>query len=288
MTQRRPAVPIKVRCPNPECAQVHNVKDRWAGKRGTCPACGAVISVPAAARDTVPLEPLRDEPELEPTAVDEVLASEVPEDEEYDERQDEPYEEPVRAAGRSWWVRPTTILTLLGLVALVVVAFLPLLPGPSATVTSRGRMLGDPTFKNYTVPPDALATFLMLVILGLGLAAAGLVLSRRRRDWVALLPVYLALALTGIALVRIIFLRPDGPQRIEAYKGMVSVLEGTATGSPGAGIDIGIGAAALAMVAFAAAAVMGHRALWARLVSAGSILFVMLVGALIVFIPDWS
>jgi hypothetical protein len=39
---------IKVQCPNPACGKVHTVKNRWAGKTGTCPDCGAVISVPNA------------------------------------------------------------------------------------------------------------------------------------------------------------------------------------------------------------------------------------------------
>jgi hypothetical protein len=47
-------VSIEVQCPNPDCAKVHRVKNRWAGKRGTCPDCGAVIRVPdpSAARPT--------------------------------------------------------------------------------------------------------------------------------------------------------------------------------------------------------------------------------------------
>jgi hypothetical protein len=37
---------IPVQCPNPACAKTHRVKNRWAGKRGTCPDCGSVIEVP--------------------------------------------------------------------------------------------------------------------------------------------------------------------------------------------------------------------------------------------------
>jgi hypothetical protein len=39
-------VSIEVQCPNPRCAKVHRVKNRWAGKRGTCPDCGTIIQVP--------------------------------------------------------------------------------------------------------------------------------------------------------------------------------------------------------------------------------------------------
>src|SRR5215212_8101263 len=39
---------IKVRCPNPACRKVHTVHARFAGCRGKCPNCGAVMAVPAA------------------------------------------------------------------------------------------------------------------------------------------------------------------------------------------------------------------------------------------------
>jgi hypothetical protein len=39
-------MPIKVHCPNPACARVHLVKDRYAGMRGKCPACNAWMYVP--------------------------------------------------------------------------------------------------------------------------------------------------------------------------------------------------------------------------------------------------
>ncbi len=38
---------IQVQCPNPECRKVHQVQDRFAGKRGKC-TCGAIMTVPAA------------------------------------------------------------------------------------------------------------------------------------------------------------------------------------------------------------------------------------------------
>lgn len=37
---------IVVECPNPDCGKTHRVKNSWAGRRGTCPDCGAVIEVP--------------------------------------------------------------------------------------------------------------------------------------------------------------------------------------------------------------------------------------------------
>lgn len=39
-------MPIEVHCPNPACARVHAVKNRYAGMRGKCPACGSWMYVP--------------------------------------------------------------------------------------------------------------------------------------------------------------------------------------------------------------------------------------------------
>jgi hypothetical protein len=39
-------MPIEVHCPNPVCARVHNVKNKYAGMRGKCPACGSWMYIP--------------------------------------------------------------------------------------------------------------------------------------------------------------------------------------------------------------------------------------------------
>lgn len=41
-------MPIEVHCPNPICARVHVVKNRYAGMRGRCPSCKAWMYVPRA------------------------------------------------------------------------------------------------------------------------------------------------------------------------------------------------------------------------------------------------
>jgi hypothetical protein len=68
-------VSIEVQCPNPDCAQVHRVKNRWAGRRGTCPDCGAIIEVPEI-QAPVPSRKPASLPEAEP----EPVAAEVEED----------------------------------------------------------------------------------------------------------------------------------------------------------------------------------------------------------------
>jgi hypothetical protein len=49
---------IEVRCPNPDCGQVHRVKNHWAGKKGGCPTCGHPIVVPALPGQTPAPVPL--------------------------------------------------------------------------------------------------------------------------------------------------------------------------------------------------------------------------------------
>lgn len=39
-------MPIQAKCPNPACGKVLTVKDEHAGKRGKCPACGGLVSIP--------------------------------------------------------------------------------------------------------------------------------------------------------------------------------------------------------------------------------------------------
>ncbi len=40
---------IRIQCPNPGCRKVYSVQSRFAGKRGKCPDCGVVMTIPAAA-----------------------------------------------------------------------------------------------------------------------------------------------------------------------------------------------------------------------------------------------
>ena len=42
-------MPIKFRCPNPECKKPLVVKDELAGKRAACPACKKPLKIPAPA-----------------------------------------------------------------------------------------------------------------------------------------------------------------------------------------------------------------------------------------------
>ncbi len=51
-------MPIEVHCPNPACARMHWVKDKYAGRRGRCPACQSWMYVPReAVPETMPTLP---------------------------------------------------------------------------------------------------------------------------------------------------------------------------------------------------------------------------------------
>lgn len=39
-------MPIAAHCPNPACARVHQVKNKYAGMRGKCPVCGSWMYIP--------------------------------------------------------------------------------------------------------------------------------------------------------------------------------------------------------------------------------------------------
>lgn len=39
-------MPVKMKCPNSECARTLSIKDKYAGRRGRCPFCGGKIEVP--------------------------------------------------------------------------------------------------------------------------------------------------------------------------------------------------------------------------------------------------
>src|SRR5579859_2511923 len=51
--RQEPVMPIEVHCPNPQCAKVHLVKDKYAGMRGKCPACTSWMYIPRVAAPTM-------------------------------------------------------------------------------------------------------------------------------------------------------------------------------------------------------------------------------------------
>jgi hypothetical protein len=62
---------IAVHCPNPGCAKIHQVKDKYAGTRGKCPLCGSWMYVPAMGASPAP--PMIAAPVMVP-AIDEMPA----------------------------------------------------------------------------------------------------------------------------------------------------------------------------------------------------------------------
>lgn len=57
-------MPISFRCSNVECNRAIKAPDHAAGRRAKCPACGTVLTVPAAEAEALTLRPLDDDPPL--------------------------------------------------------------------------------------------------------------------------------------------------------------------------------------------------------------------------------
>lgn len=106
---------IETHCPNPKCARLHRVKDRYAGMRGKCPRCGSWMYVPKLAAPVEQVTP--SESKRSP------VKQETP-----------PVATPVgriqQPAGT--FSRAAAVLMLLGVLGLGLVGATPYLPKPSS------------------------------------------------------------------------------------------------------------------------------------------------------------
>ena len=50
-------MPMKIKCPNPECRKTLNVEDQFVGKKVKCPACKKVLSIPVPPPVSTPAPP---------------------------------------------------------------------------------------------------------------------------------------------------------------------------------------------------------------------------------------
>lgn len=134
---------IKVQCPNAVCGQIITVRDEYAGKRGKCPSCGAAMMIPpAAAREAptsrptptpqdrprsgilvdvtdnigLPPQPPADELRLPPSDADDVPPDAV---------EPSPVSTSSPLAGYTMAELATRTALLVGIVALVLLSFIP-------------------------------------------------------------------------------------------------------------------------------------------------------------------
>lgn len=277
-------MPIEVHCPNPSCARVHLVKNRYAGMRGRCPACKSWMYVPksgflpsmatprpegleemAAWQETPPLRTrgasgkaavldesestrssTRTPPMEEPLAVQEL---------------DEASQPP-----KPRFSRLAALLLFLGILALGAVAAAPYLEKHSRTLTDGSRRLygiADEHALSVSAAPGGVAVVVLLALL------AGLLAGR----FTAVCAFLLYLALGGAAAI--LFLATH------AFRGeTLEVVRGSLPGSLQQA-HVAVGGAAGACLLLLLAAVVLHRRWWSRILG-----FLLLV-TLIVLGPAW-
>jgi hypothetical protein len=299
-------VSIPVQCPNPACGKTHRVKNRWAGKRGTCPDCGTVIEVPG-----VPLaQPVASAPshsaasaqEMRPLSADitaaaepgavaqgeETLIAESAITEEPFLAEEVPDEDaaPVRPApvpGRYFSVS-TAVLYLLGILGLGAVAAAPFLP-------VRGISIDPPPSQfNSGLKQTALSPYLLAVpaaaaaIALVGYLAA---LFARHFGLAMLLTAYPAVLLAGVCLAFWgLLARVIHADNVAATTHSAADFGRSAEVAFGPGAWAGLGGAAAATFFLAIAILLTHRHLWAKLVFAVLALLGLGLGGALVFLAD--
>jgi hypothetical protein len=296
-------VSIEVHCPNPACARVHRVKNRWAGKRGTCPDCGAVIKVPdpskalqapprpeeeATVAHEMPAEAMEfalpeyqqgeaevvSEPGGEQANV--ILAQEVEEDADWDQDAittgpaaraadlaDED-EAPAPAGARFSWA--TALVYVLGVVSLLAVCAAPFLPGVSAEFTGPGAA-NLSARRQATFKEDKILFVIALPAAAAGLALAGLLagLFRRRFSVPTLLLTYPAAILSLVILILATVAFRTIPESLAAEAQASIKTPGVqVTVKPGIDLYTAVAAAGAAALFLLIAVVLTLRRTWSR------------------------
>ena len=272
---------IEVHCPNPACARIHKVKNRYSGMRGQCPACKSWMYVPAgdgvttsASRATLSDEPIvsaapmqaiiveDDEPPLDtpvPRRSRTKRAKPIETDEFLSEREDE---KPV-ARRRFSWVG--TICLFLGILGLGAIASSPYLApatinateGFATTIGMQRVSRIDADFGDYvSIIPGVAAGVMFLFFVG------GLV--KRRQGFLTLSFLYLATIFSSAALFLFLPQYKDEARHVEKFASTVASskqngVTGDATMVPSQQLVAAVGGAAGACVFFLLAALFIHR-----------------------------
>jgi hypothetical protein len=277
-------MPIEVHCPNPACARVHAVKNRYAGMRGKCPACGSWMYVPEHGQLPSMIAP---RPEgLEKAAWAPETAKPAAR-----EAADEPVlatlDEPAPARPRPPFSWLGAALVLLGMAGLGLVIAAPYLPKPELAGAAEA---GEEGSMRNPKGIEAGEFHHFLQMLAPGVAAGALLclltaLVMRRFDFPSLLLLYLTTV--GAALVLLLALHTyRGEAKIvqrvrELAERRSAAGQGGVTMEPGWQLHALLGGAAGACALFLLAAVVVHRRWWSKLLG------FLVLGLVIAAVPAW-
>jgi hypothetical protein len=296
---------IAVQCPNPSCGKVHRVKNRWAGKRGTCPDCGAIIAVPDNAGQPAHPPAGNGAPapseEMRPLSVDmqiseaegevtEIVADEAganaPEAFVVEEAvQQEPDDGALKPdLVKKHFSGLAAVFFLLAIVGLGAAAAAPYLPGRSVPEDLHWGASQKAIFKEekqlwVAAIPAATAA---LVLLGL----VGAVL-RRSFGFFSLLTGYIGFLVSAAAVAFWgIGLRTVHADNVNATVNSQRLFGKTVEISLGQGAWLGIGGVAAATVFLILAVTLAHRRTWAKVLF--DVLAILVVGlaAALVFLAQ--
>jgi hypothetical protein len=270
-TRQEFTMPIEVPCPNPVCAKVHLVKNKYAGLRGQCPACRSWMFVPNIAPPTVagcsdshrPKEsPIRHQPS--PSAVS---------------QRETPAVKPKAKKRFSWAV---AVLLLFGILSLGTISATPYLDGSSIqTSDCQEEQAQQPEkFKDqgdvYVMAvPACVAGLALLNLLG------GLIC--RQFGFANLFFVYLVTLLAAGLLFLAAFAFHNESSTREKFSD--SVEASTVNENPGEAevvlgqyLYAGLGSAAAACLFFVLAALAMHRHWWSRVFAFVFLAFFVAIG----------
>ncbi len=272
---------IEVHCPNPACARIHKVKNRYSGMRGQCPDCKSWMYVPAG--DRVPTSASRatlsDEPIVSAAPMQAIIVEddEPPLDAPVPRRSRAKKSKPVEAdevsaksedekpvvRRRFSWIGTTCLF--LGILGLGAIASSPYLApatinateGFATTIGKQKVSRIDADFGDYTsIIPGVAAGVMLLFFVG------GLV--TRRQGFLTLSFLYLATMFSSAALFLFLPQYKDEARHTERFdatvaKSKLNGMAGDATLVPSQQFYAAIGGAAGACVFFLLAALFIHR-----------------------------
>lgn len=305
-------MPIEVHCPNPNCARVHMVKNRYAGMRGKCPSCGSWMYVPHSGQ--MPSMGIPRPEGLEEMAMwkhggnpQPALGASVPSTESAHPRASaEPAQatssgeestmtagqmvgegEQIQATKKRKFSRLTALVILLGMLGLGAVSAAPYLQPPRLEGSGEmGKDIGGDLPRGVREDHALYVTLFPAGVAAFGLLALLAGLLAGRFEFASLFLIYLATVGSAIILLLALF-----PFRTElnamakvqdlANQRKANGVEGSLTIHHGQQLFAIAGGAALACAMFVLAALLIHRRWWSRLLG-----FVFL-GAIVAVGPVW-